>query len=186
MSCFCVLKKWVHYRTGQCVRPSVYTITLQRFIRLWWNFVHRIVLLESRSREEDENDWSTVSWVIAKHVIIPADLFHGVSPKKTQVSPNRPKGILSCRAWKVVFVVKKSAITIVPLGRYRCHNYSWKSWKFVKNKKNLQICKFCGLDFFHIIWRKWIPNIYPCSSWARALTRILLLILHWYKKFFFW
>jgi hypothetical protein len=59
-------------------------------------------------------------------------------PKKTSVSPNRPKGILSCRAWKAVFVVKKSAINIVPLGRYRSHNFSWKSSKFLKNEKTLQ------------------------------------------------
>jgi len=46
---FCVLKKWGHYRIGQCIRPSVHTITLQRLILLWWNFVHRTVLLISRS-----------------------------------------------------------------------------------------------------------------------------------------
>jgi glucan phosphoethanolaminetransferase (alkaline phosphatase superfamily) len=44
---FCVLKKWVHSRIGQCVRPSVrpsvYTITLHNYIRLSWNFVHRMV-----------------------------------------------------------------------------------------------------------------------------------------------
>jgi hypothetical protein len=135
-------------------RPSVYTITLQRFIRLWWNFVHRTVLLISRSREEDENGWSTPSWVIPKNVIIPVSLFHGVSPKKKQVSLNRPKDILSFRASKVVFVVKKSAITIVPSGRYRSYSFSWKSWKFEKNQKNWKICKFCGLDFFPIIWSK--------------------------------
>ncbi len=31
---------------------------------------------------EDEHDWSTPSWFIAKNVIIPVGLFHGVSPKK--------------------------------------------------------------------------------------------------------
>jgi hypothetical protein len=31
---------------------------------------------------EDENDWSTPTWVIAKNVIFPGGLFHGVSPKK--------------------------------------------------------------------------------------------------------
>ena len=46
---FCVLKKWVHSRIGQCVRPSVYTITLHNCIRLSWNFVHRIVSSISRS-----------------------------------------------------------------------------------------------------------------------------------------
>jgi hypothetical protein len=50
---FCVLKKWVHSRIGQCVRPSVrpsvYTITLHNYIRLSWNFVHRIVSSISRS-----------------------------------------------------------------------------------------------------------------------------------------
>ncbi len=50
---FCVLKKWVHFRIGQCVRPSgrpsVYTITLHNCLRLSWNFVHRIVSSISRS-----------------------------------------------------------------------------------------------------------------------------------------
>ena len=49
MISFCVLKKWVHYRIGQCVRPAVYTITLHNYIRLSWNFVHRIVSSISRS-----------------------------------------------------------------------------------------------------------------------------------------
>ena len=49
LSSFCVLKKWVHSRIGQCVRPSVYTITLHNYIRLCWNFVHRIVSSISRS-----------------------------------------------------------------------------------------------------------------------------------------
>ncbi len=80
---FCVLKKWVHYRIGQYVRPAVYTITLQGLIRLWRNFVQRTVSSISRSREEDEKDWSTPSWFIAKNVIIPVGLFHGVSHKKT-------------------------------------------------------------------------------------------------------
>jgi len=60
------------------------------------------------------------------------------SEKKTQVSANRAKGILSCRVWKVVFVVKKSAINIAPFGKYRHHNFSLKSWKFLKNEKTLQ------------------------------------------------
>ena len=46
---FCVLKKWVHYRIGQCVRPAVYTITLHNYIRLRWNFVHRTISSISRS-----------------------------------------------------------------------------------------------------------------------------------------
>jgi hypothetical protein len=58
--------------------------------------------------------------------------------RKTKVPPNRPKGILSCRAWTFVFVVKKWVINVVPLGSYRSHSFSWKSWKFVKNEKNLQ------------------------------------------------
>jgi hypothetical protein len=31
-------QKWVHYRIGQRVRPSVYTITLENMNRLSWNF----------------------------------------------------------------------------------------------------------------------------------------------------
>ncbi len=101
-------------------------------------------------------------------------------PKNTQVSPNRPKGILSCRAWKVVFVVKKSTITIVPLGRYRSHNFSWESWKFVKKQK--KFANFVGLIFFILHDQKWIPNVNSCSSWARAFAHMFLLILHLYKK----
>ena len=67
---FCVLKKWVHYRIGQCVRPSVNTITLHNYIRLSWKFVHRIVSSISREREEDENDPSRNDWVIEKIVIV--------------------------------------------------------------------------------------------------------------------
>jgi len=54
---YCVLKKWVHSKIGQCVRPagrpavrpSVYTITLHNHIRLSWNFVHRFLWSISRS-----------------------------------------------------------------------------------------------------------------------------------------
>jgi hypothetical protein len=102
-------------------------------------------------------------------------------PKKTQMSLNRLKGILSCKACKVVFAEKESGINIVPLGRYRTHNFSWKSWKFVKNKK---ICKICGVDFFLLYGRKSIPNIYCCLSWARAFAHMFFLILHLYKKMF--
>jgi hypothetical protein len=46
---FCVLKKWVHSRIGQCGRPAVNPITLHNHIQLSWNFVHRIVSSISRS-----------------------------------------------------------------------------------------------------------------------------------------
>ena len=46
---FCILKKWVHSRIGQRVRPAVYAITLHNYIRLNWNFLHRIVSSVSRS-----------------------------------------------------------------------------------------------------------------------------------------
>ena len=54
MRCFLVYSK-SEYTTkiGQCVRPSVrpsvYSITLHNYIRLSWNFVHRIVSSISRS-----------------------------------------------------------------------------------------------------------------------------------------
>ena len=68
---FCVLKKWVHSRIGQCVRPAV---------RLHDNSsqLHPIELkfcahncLSNISVEfEDENDPSRNGWVIEKIVII--------------------------------------------------------------------------------------------------------------------
>ena len=36
-------------KIGQCVRPSVYPITLHKYIRLSWNFVQRIISSTSRS-----------------------------------------------------------------------------------------------------------------------------------------
>jgi hypothetical protein len=120
-------------------RPAVNTITLQRIIRLWWNFVHRTVSLISRSREEDENDWSTPSWFIAKNVIIPVGLFHGVSHKKKhKCLPIDRKVSYLVELEKLYLWLKKSAINIVPLVRYRSRNFSWKSWKFLKNEKTLQ------------------------------------------------
>jgi hypothetical protein len=104
---------------------------------LWWHFVHKPsywYLGRIRRWERLVHTFLTYSKS--------CDYSCGPIPwsfsGKKQVSPNRPKGILSCRAWKVVFVVKKSAITTVPLGRYRSHSFSWKSWKFLKNQKNLQ------------------------------------------------
>ena len=48
-----VYSKSEYTKIGQCVRPSVrpsvYLITLHNYIRLIWNFVHRIVLSISRS-----------------------------------------------------------------------------------------------------------------------------------------
>jgi hypothetical protein len=151
---FFVLKKWGHYRIGQCVRPSVYTITLQRLIRLGWNFVYRTVLLISRSSSKMRTIGPHLPELYQKMWLFLWAYSMEFLPKKPQMYPNRPKGMLSCRAWKVVFVVKKTAINIVPFGRYRSHNFSWKSWKFVKNQKNCKICKFCGLDFFPIVWSK--------------------------------
>ncbi len=131
--------------------PAVYTITLQRLIRLWWNFLHRTVLTISRSSSEMRTIGPHLPELYQKMWLFLWAYSMEFLSKKTQVYPNRPNIILSCRAWKVVFVIKISAINIVPLGRYRSHNFSWKSWKFVKNQK---ICKFCGLEFFPIIWSK--------------------------------
>ncbi len=106
-------------------------------------------------------------------------------PKKPQVSPNRPKGVLSCGAWKFVFLEKKSATNIVPLGRYRSHDFSWKSWKFVKNQNICKIWKFCGLDFFPIIRSKINSKyifLFVMSSRIRPHVSFLFCIC---VKFFF-
>ena len=53
---FCVLKKWVHSRIGQCVRlfvrPAVYTMTFERRVRSGWNFLHSLILTISRSNSK--------------------------------------------------------------------------------------------------------------------------------------
>ena len=46
---FCVLKKWVHSKIGQCGRPAVYMITPERLIRSSWNFYHSCISLICRS-----------------------------------------------------------------------------------------------------------------------------------------
>jgi hypothetical protein len=133
---FCVLRKRVHSRIAQYDR-SVNTITLQRLIWLWSNFVHRTVLLISRSREEDENDWSTPSGVIPKNLIIPDDLFHGAPHKKKCLRIDRKVSYLV--ELEKLHMWEKNQPSISFLWEwYRSHNFSLKSSKFVKNKKNLQ------------------------------------------------
>jgi len=135
---------------------------------------------------EDENDWSTPSWFMAKKCDYSCGpIPRSFSQRKTQVPPNRPKGILSCRAWKVVTVVKKSAINIVPLGRYRSHSFSWKSRKFVKNQKNYKICKFCGLEFssYYMVKNQFQIYIHVRHELAHLPT-CFFFILHLYKIFF--
>ncbi len=89
-------------------------------------------------------------------MISPVSLFHGVSPKKTQVPPNRPKGILSCRASKVVFVVK-----IVRFANFV--DLIFFSYYMVKNE--FQIYIHVGHELAHS------PTCF-------------FFILHLYKKFF--
>ena len=50
--------------------PAVNTITLQRIIRLWWNFSLQNCLINISVEFEDENDSPTICRVIAKNVII--------------------------------------------------------------------------------------------------------------------
>ncbi len=82
--------------------------------------------------------------------------------KETQVSPNRPKGILSCRAWKVLFVGKSQPSMSFFWEWYRPHNFIWKSSKFVKNQKNLQN-----------LWA-WVFSSYM----VKKEFRIYILVLH--------
>jgi hypothetical protein len=178
-----VYSKREYTKIGQCVRPAVYTITLQGLIRLWWNFEHRTVLTISRSSSQMRTIGPYLPELYQKMWLFLWAYSMEFLTKKTQVSLNRPKGILSCRAWKVVFVVIKSAINIVPLGRYRSHNFSWKYWKVVKNQK---ICKFCGLECFPIIWSKMNFKYIFLFVMSSRIRPHVSCYLHLYKKFFFW
>ncbi len=100
---------------------------------------------------EDENDWSTPSWFIAKNVIIPVGLFHEVSHKRnTSVSESTER----CP----IFQSLKSCIC----GKKISHHYrsfgtiqvSQFQLEILKIRKNQKIRKFCGLEFFPIIWSK--------------------------------
>ncbi len=150
------------------------SITLQGLIRLWWNSVHRTVLSISRSREEDDNDWSTLSWVIATNVIIPWSF----TRKKNKCLRIDRKVSYLVELEKLYLWEKNQPSISFLWERYRSQNFSWK---FPKKPKT-----FVGLSFFLLYGQKWISNIYSCSSWARAFAHMFLLILHLYEKSVFW
>ena len=50
-------------------RPSVNTITFERRVRLWWNFLHSNCLINISVEFEDENNSSRICWVTAKSII---------------------------------------------------------------------------------------------------------------------
>jgi hypothetical protein len=68
---FCVLKKWLHYRLGQCVWLSVRLHdNSSKAHPILMKFCTQNCLINISIWFEDENDWSRSSWVIAKHVIL--------------------------------------------------------------------------------------------------------------------
>ena len=68
---FCVLKKWVHYRIGQCVRPAVRLHdNSSKAHPIVMKFCTQNCLINISVEFEDEKDWSRPSRVIAKNVII--------------------------------------------------------------------------------------------------------------------
>jgi hypothetical protein len=70
-SCFCVLKKWVHSRIGQCVRPSVRLHdNSSQLHSIELKFCAQTCLINISVEFEDENDPSRNGWVIEKIVII--------------------------------------------------------------------------------------------------------------------
>ena len=72
-STFCVIKKWIHSRIGQCVWPGRPARIHDNFWQHWPIEVKVCTykrLIEISVEFEDENDWSNPSWVIARSVII--------------------------------------------------------------------------------------------------------------------
>ncbi len=145
--------------------PSGYTITLQRIIRLWSNFVYRTVLLISQSREEDEIDWSTHLPELYQKMwlFLMAYSMEFLTKHKCFWIERKVSVLVELQKFYLWFKYQPS---LSFLGeRYRSHSFSWKSSKFGKNKKNRKIC---GLEFFFILYdQKWIPNIYFCSSFLQ-------------------
>jgi hypothetical protein len=97
---------------------------------------------------------------------------------------NGPKDILSCRAQWVVLTVKISALNVIPLERYRSHNFSWKFQKSLKTKKFAKFANFVDSFFSLLHEQKWILNTYSCSSWSRAFAYTPLSISYWFDKKF--
>jgi hypothetical protein len=93
------------------------------------------------------------------------------------------KDILSCRAQWVVLTVKISALNVIPLERYRSHNFSWKFQKSLKTKKFAKFANFVDCHF-SLLYGKKIPNTYSCSSWSRAIAYIPFLILYILKHLY--
>ena len=68
---FCVLKNWVHYRIGQCVRPSIRLHdNSSQLHSIELKFSTQFSLINVSVEFEDENDPSRNDWAIEKIVII--------------------------------------------------------------------------------------------------------------------
>ena len=67
---FSVLKKWVHYYNRSVCpsgRPAVYTITFERRVRSWWNFLYSLVLSISRSSSKMSLIGRSLPELLQKH-----------------------------------------------------------------------------------------------------------------------
>ncbi len=101
---------------------------------------------------EDENDWSTPSRFIAKNVIIPVGLFHGVSPKKNisvfQSSERYP--IL----WSLKSFIcgKKISHQCRSFLKIQVSQFQLEILKIPKKRKNF--AKFLGFSFFLLYGQK--------------------------------
>ena len=123
ISTFCVLKKWVHSRIGQCVRPSGRLHdNSSKAHPIVMKFCTQNCLINISVEFEDENDSSRNGWVIAKNDIIsyaflcehwPIPLF-----VKTIVSHNKKKptiiyhSIENFTSYKMVYKTLRKNVTL--------------------------------------------------------------------------
>jgi hypothetical protein len=109
----------------------------------------------------------------------------GFLPRQHTCSWNWFNIPLSCRPWKVMFMVKISAFTDVPSERYMSHKFCWKIEKLEKIKNFWKISKFVVLTFSALCGPKLIPITYSCSPKCGAFSHIWIVIFHCSNKSYF-
>ncbi len=99
---FCVLKKWVHSKIGQCVRPSGRpSVRLHDYSwkahSIVMKFSTQLYLINISLEFEDENNSSRICWVTPRNIIIfytNIDLFQFLQIKIFCHSQNKTSTII--------------------------------------------------------------------------------------------
>ena len=109
----------------------------------------------------------------------------GFRPQKHKCPSNCSNVLLSCRAWKVMYVVKFSASSNVPSKRYMSHKFCWKIEKFEKMKNFWKFLNVVVLTFSTLRGPKLNLITYSCSPKCGAFCHIWMIIFHCSNRSYF-